>query len=72
MQTDSFTSDDPAHQYAHALLNSPAGALEDNIRQNIVRLLNAMQVDSFLSYRITPLPNILWDNGPIGYQQETP
>ena len=51
MPTAKVTPDDPAHKFARALLNSPPGALEDNIRQNIVRLLDALGVDSFLSYR---------------------
>jgi len=40
-----------ARKFAQALLSSPAGALEDNIRQNIVRLLDALGMDSILSYR---------------------
>ena len=46
-------TDESARKFAQILLNSQPGALEDNIRQNIVRLLDAMQVDSFLSYRTT-------------------
>lgn len=53
MPTAKVTPDDPAHKFARALLNSPAGVLEDNIRQNIVRLLDALGVESFLSYRTT-------------------
>ena len=53
MSATTHPADESAHKFAQALLNSPAGALEDNIRQNIVRLLDAMQVDSFLSYRTT-------------------
>ena len=53
MPTAKVTPDDSARKFAHGLLKSPTGASQDNVRRNVVRLLDALGVDSFPSYRTT-------------------